>query len=240
MKELTAYLIEDEPKALESLLDMIEQHCPNLKVLGTASSIKNCWSDLTEQQPDLVFLDMHLPDGMGYDIIDEPETKGIDFVFTTGDESFALKAFELGAVDYLLKPIGLKRLRNAVQKVMEKRQARKPDTSPKEERIALPVLDGLEFVKPENIMYCTASGPYVEVYLCDGDKKLISKNLGKFEQALTSSQFLRIHDSHLINLNKVNKYIKGRGGQVVMDNGSVLGVAQRRKDAFLRHFGNIS
>jgi len=237
---LDAYIIEDEPKAIENLRDMIVQHCPGLRVVGASHNLHDSWTEIVKASPSLVFVDMHLPDGLGHELINEPETKGVDFVFTTADEGFAVKAFELGAVDYLLKPISIKRLRKAVQRVIEKRNtASKEHVHPNTNRIALPVIDGLEFVDSQNILYCSASGPYVQIHLNNGDTKLISKNLGKFEELLSHKQFLRIHDSHLVNVNRVSKYIRGRGGQVVMDNGTVLGVAQRRKDLFLEHFSRL-
>ena len=236
-RAIRAYIIEDEPKGLANLMNLLSDLCPQVEVIGTNDNIKEGWKELLSATPELVFLDMHLPDGLGYEIVSQPETRNVHFIFTTAFEDFALKAFDLGATDYLLKPIRPKRLREAVQRVITQRR---DDTffsaDSTNNRITLPVVDGMEFIDCMDIMYCGASGPYVELFMANGEKKIISKNLGKFEEMLAPRGFIRIHDSFLINPKRITKYIRGRGGQVVMENGRVLGVAQRRKEQFLRQF----
>lgn len=235
---IKSFIIEDEPKGRETLIDLLGDHCPQVEVIGYGESIKESWKSLLMNPPELIFLDMHLPDGLGYEIVSEPEMENIYFIFTTAFQDFALKAFDLGATDYLLKPIRPKRLREAVKRVADQRKndLNLASIATASDRIAVPMVDGMEFIECKDILYCEASGPYVEIFLANGEKRVISKNLGKFEEKLTPQGFIRIHDRFLINPKKIAKYIKGRGGQVVMENGKVLGVAQRRKEEFLRHF----
>lgn len=247
METLRAIIVEDEPKGLKNLLSILGTHCPNVEVVGTYGTLANARMGLKSLEPDLIFLDVHLPDGLGFQLLEDHTETEASIIFITAYDDFALKAFELGAIHYLLKPVVTEELIGAVERAQSLQQnetktqmgfmhqAYQQGIS----KIALPTADGIQYVEFDQIKVCEASGPYTVLHLESGEQPVVSKNLMKFEDSLGPYHFLRIHDRYLINLKKVKKYIKGRGGQVVMQDDTLLGVSSRRKEHFLKAMENL-
>lgn len=247
MESMRAIIVEDEPKGLKNLMAMLSVNCPNVEVIGTFGNLADAQKGLVSLEPDLVFLDVHLPDGLGFQLLENNTETEASVIFITAYDDFALKAFELGAIHYLLKPVVTEELISAVERAQSRQQN---ETKTQMgflhqayqqgiTKIALPTTDGIQYIEFDQIKVCEASGPYTVLHLESNEQLVVSKNLLKFEDSLGPHHFLRIHDRYLINLKKVKKYIKGRGGQVVMQDGTLLGVSSRRKEHFLRAMENL-
>jgi two-component system LytT family response regulator len=253
MSKITCIVVDDEDNNRDVLTKMLFKFCPTVEVLAEASSVKTAIQMIETHKPDVVFLDIELPDGNGFDIL-QHFTK-IDFfvIFTTAHADYALKAIKFAALDYLLKPINIGELRDSVARVSEK--VAEKETSLKEisqridvfganrsgqkfdfKRIALPSSDGLEFYSVADILKCEADRAYCNFYLSTGKKITVSKPLAEYDELLTECGFFRIHKSNTVNLAHIKKYVKGNGGYVVLSDGSSVDVSARRKEEFLKVF----
>jgi two-component system, LytTR family, response regulator len=241
---LNCIIVDDEHKSRESLRALIEQFCDGVNVAETCQNSAEAISAIQLHRPDVVFMDIQLQKETGFDIIEKLDRIDFEIIFTTAYSEYAIKAFKFSAIDYLLKPIDIADLRNAVEKVqkkvignisarMEQLTQSLKKNSPKNMKLALPASDGLVFVKVETIIYCEASGNYTNLYMEDGKKHIVSRTLREYEDLLEDQEFFRIHNSYLINLNAVKRYIRGEGGQVIMSNDKALDVAKLKKKDFL-------
>ncbi|NND52970.1 MAG: response regulator transcription factor [Flavobacteriaceae bacterium] len=245
---LTAILIDDEPMALDSMSRMLDKHCANVKVIGKTKSPEEAVQLIDALKPDLLFLDIAMPRMDGFALLNAITYKNSQVIFTTAYDEYALQAFKTSAADYLLKPIDVTELKKAVQKVDEQlqgdstqnyitdlferlQQSKKNITS-----IGLPTMEGLDFVKIDNIIYCKSDGNYTQIYLQDGQQLLVTRKIKFMEEKLEKDQFVRVHNSYLVNLNYVKKYMKGRGGTLILSNGDSVPVSVRKKNDFLDAF----
>ena len=238
-------VIEDEEHSRKMLKAMLHEHCHQLNVVADADSVKTGLTAIAEQRPELVFLDIELQSETSFEILEQLPEINFELVFTTAFDHYALKAIKFCAIDYLLKPIDLKELQMAVAKV-EKRLNREymnknlevllnniKSSSQNNHRIALSTLEGLLFVNVRDIIYCESSGPYTHFIFKHADKIVTSKHLKEYEDLLSGYDFFRIHKSYLVNLQEIQKYIRGEGGQLIMSNGAALAVSKQRKESFL-------
>jgi two-component system LytT family response regulator len=242
-------IIDDEQNSSEALERLIQDYCPDLKLVAKAASVKEGIDIIKAQKPDLVFLDIEMPDNSGFDLLAQLDPVDFEVVFTTGYEQYAIQAFKTVALDYLLKPIDIIELESAVEKVLEKRKKRKVNKnfdvfiqnwkSGGNEQIALASSQGFEFVKINDIIYCKGDGAYTYFYIKDMPRITVSKNLKEFEELLQGHSFFRVHKSYLINLNEMKKYIRGDGGYVVMSNGDNVDVSKRKKESFLSNLSRV-
>ncbi len=236
-------IIDDEPRSIATLENMLRDYCPDLQVQASARSVKEGITLLEKQQPELLFLDIAMPDGSGFELLEKVPQKQFEVIFTTAFEQYAIKAFDFSAMNYLLKPINPERL----QQVVAQYQAAKNDQfqTPRYDilknalndefsRIALPCLDGIQFVELNDIIYCEADSNYCTFFLNDDSKVVVSRSLRSYEQLLADSHFFRLHHKYLVNLRYVKKYIRGSGGYVILENGVHLDVSVRRRDEFLQ------
>jgi len=248
MYKMTAIIIDDEEMSRRTLLTLLTNYIPSVQILGQAANAKEAFDLIQNEQPDLVFLDIEMPNGSGFDLLNLFPKITFEVIFVTAFDQYAIKAIKFCALDYLLKPIDAEELKTAVQKVNEKLGQPTPspqydmlfenlknDSDPNN-RIALPSINGLEFVKVKQIIRCEADGRYTRFHLENESQKLVTKNLKEVTLLLESYSFFRIHHSHLINIHKITKYYKGDGGYVVMEDGSSIDVSRRKKDAFLNLF----
>lgn len=241
--------VDDEPKNLRIIKELLRLYCPNAAHIGEADNINTARQLITELQPDLVLLDIEMPHGNAFDLLDKIMPVNFEIVFVTAFDSYTLKAFKYSALDYILKPVNIDELKAVITKAEQRTQQKninqqlnfllqnmkQPSALHK---IAIPTFkDQLEFIETNSILYCEASGAYTFIFTDEGQKMVSAKSLKEYEEILPESVFFRLHHSHLINLNKVKKYHKGRGGEVEMDNGVFLEVATRRKDEFLKRIG---
>lgn len=247
---LRAILVDDERNALDLLKIQLHTVCPEVEVLSLCESGLEAIEAITLLQPDLVFMDIEMPVMNGFDVLRKTEGVGYDVVFTTAYDQFALQAFRFAAIDYLLKPIDMQELQQAVEKVkqrrsitsMEDRFARlleyvdKSPINPVMRKVALPIGDALHLVGVEEIIRCESDSNYTHVYLKSGKKVTVTKTLKDIEESLQGDPFYRIHQSHLVNTAHVVKVVKGDGGYVVMSDGSQLSVSRAKKDGFFEQF----
>lgn len=243
-------LIDDEPKNISILQTMLERFCPEVLVVGCADNSATGIEIIEAESPDLVFLDIEMPYGNAFDLLDKLKPISFEVVFVTAFDSYMLKAFKYSALDYLLKPVDIAELQETVQRALSRRKSRKMDytrleylvqtlkTTPQHlDRIALPAKDGFVFRDVADITRCEATRGYTVIHLLSGEKVMASRNIKDYEDLLPETVFFRIHNSHLININFVKRYHKGRGGQIEMMDGTMLEVATRRKDQLLARFG---
>lgn len=244
---IRAIIIDDEPKNRKVLRTLLTDFCPEVAITGEAASAEEAMQLISESTPDLLFLDIEMPYGNAFDLLDQLMPVKFEVVFITAFDEYTLKAFRYSALDYLLKPVDIEELKTAVKRASEKINLKNINkqltnllqniqparaASP---RIALPTQEGFIFQSTQDIIRFEAKGNYTYVFTNEG-KHISSRTIRQYEEMLPEKLFFRIHNSHIINLNYVKKYNKGRGGHVIMSDGSVLEVATRRKDAFLALF----
>jgi len=245
---LRTLIIDDEEKARENLKSLLTDFCPNVEVVGMKDSVEDGIAGINEIQPDLVMLDIEMSRGTGFDLLEQLPEINFDIIFITAFHQYAIKAFKFSAADYLLKPISIEELQSAVKRVGEKKARQfskeqfshfistvKPAAKPFN-KIALPTMDGLLFVKLEEIVQCSSIDNYTQFHLQSGKKILVSKTIKYFDELLSEHNFFRVHRSHLINLDHIKRYIKGEGGYVIMIDDSQIMVSRRKKEPFLRRF----
>ncbi len=241
---LTAIIIDDEQKSREGLEAMLHDMVEGVSVVATADSVTNGVKAIKKNNPDLVFLDIEMPKRDGFELFEAFETIDFEVVFTTAHEQYASKAFRTTAIDYLLKPIDLNLLQEAVERASKKREKDKVNknfevfvnnlkNNKSNQQIAISSSDGLIFIKVENIIYLRGDGAYTYFFLKTGERITVSKNLKEYEDLLSEYDFFRVHKSYLIHMHEMKKYVRGEGGYVVMSNGDSVDVSKRRKENFL-------
>ena len=240
---LRAILVEDEANSREILRNYISKYCPNVILLGEAASIKEALVLIENNELDLVFLDVEMPFGNAFDLLDQLPDRTFETVFVTAYDHYAKDALNNHAAYYLTKPINIDELINAVDYVEEVREKEaslegevlSAKANGVEGKLTLPQQDGFQILNISEILYCKADDNYTEIYLLN-KKILVSKTLKYFEDALTEYPFARVHKSFLVNVNEVVKYRKGKGGSVVMSNGKEVMVSASKKKDFLSYF----
>jgi two-component system, LytTR family, response regulator len=253
---INAVIIEDELNSRNVLQHLLKKNCPNIHIAGIGTNVKEGIQVVQKFKPELVFLDITMPDGSGFDVIEQLCPNGtlssdlfFDIIFTTAFEKFAIKAIKYSALDYLLKPIDSAELKIAVKKVEERRKnsARQNVSSILEyikqgdepfSKITLPTGNAYEVVQIKDIVRCEAYDNYTYVYMANGKKYLVSGTLKHYEEQLPSKDFIRTHHSHLINISHIVRYSKEDGGHTVMSDGSKVDVSRRKKEDFLVRFKN--
>lgn len=248
MSMLKCLIVDDEHKSREILRILIEDFCDNAQVVALCPSVADALLAIDEHKPHVVFLDIQMQGETGFDLLEKIKKIDFEIIFTTAYSEYAIKAFKFSAIDYLLKPIDIEELKKSVSKVEKKVNS---DFSARLEqlvqnlkggsnhrfKLALPSSDGLMFVKVDEIIYCEASSNYTNIFMADGKKYIVSRTLKEYEDLLADQDFFRIHNSYLINLNAIKKYVRGEGGYVVMTNDKSLDVSKRKKESFLSRIG---
>ena len=243
--KLNSIIVEDEKTSREILKNYLKKYCLNVNVLGEAANVNEAF-DLIHKQDnlDLVFLDVEMPYGNAFDLLEKVGDRTFETVFVTAYNHYAIDALNTHASYYLMKPISIDELIKAVDYVVEikmkeealQNQVLVPKTNSVDGKITIPQQDGFEVLNTQDILYCKADDNYTEIYLNNNKKKLVSKTLKYFEDALTSSNFARVHKSFLVNVNEVVKYKKGKGGSVVLSNGKEVMVSASKKSDLLSYF----
>ena len=234
---MQAIIIDDLPLAIASLRQDLEDYCPDIKVIATADGVIEGSKLLRKIKPDLLFLDVQMGDGDGFDLLDIIDTSAFPVIFTTASEDYAIKAFQYAAVDYLLKPMDPELLVQAVEKAKLKPQLSDQqkniiknnagDTRARE--IALNTQEEIRVVALADIIRCTSMDNYTQFFITDGSKVLVTKTLKQYERMLPEEMFLRVHQSHLVNISKIQSYIKTEGGYLLLKNGEHIPVSVRKK-----------
>lgn len=242
---IQALIVDDEQKSISTLKKLLTDYCPEVEVVGTAENITEAAALIKNLQPQLLFLDVEMPYGNGMELLDQFEVIPFETIFITAYGQYALNAFRYGSIDYLLKPISIEQLREAVERVRKKladkqllegyllENQQKVNIAAAEQKIQLNGTSEQWLIPCGNIIYCIASGSYTNVHFVNGKKFHSSKSLKHFEKLLPPSIFYRIHHGHLININYLEKIVKGHGGSVLMTDGKELEIAVRRKEEFI-------
>lgn len=242
--QLKTIIVEDEQTSRNILKNYLSKYCPTVEVLGEAKNIDEALVLIRNNELDLIFLDVEMPYGSGFDLLDKLGKTDFEVVFVTAYNQYAIEALNKHASYYLLKPISIDDLIKAVDYIAElKRKENElqhsiltPKVDPIDEKITIPTQDGFEVVEVQNIMYCKADDNYTEIYLKSGLKKLVSKTLKHFEDILKKNGFARIHKSYLVNVSYITSYRKGKGGTVFLTNGKELSVSASKKAELLSYF----
>jgi len=246
---INTVIVDDEKKGRELLQILLREHCPAVNVVGVAEDITKALDLINLLNPDLIFLDIQMPGGSGFDLLEKLGERRINVIFVSAYHEHAIKAFKFSALDYLLKPVDEEELVKAVKKAeaqiakapvsKESETAKAAPASGANSRLALSTNLGLVFVEIKDIERCEAAGKYTTCFLANGKEIIVTKNLKEFEDVLSDYNFIRVHHSHLINLEYIQQYHKGRGGYIMMKSGSSITVSQRKKDEFLKRLNKI-
>lgn len=233
---LKAIMIDDETSALKTLTWELERHCPQVEIIGSYSKPTEGLDAIRSLDPDVVFLDIEMPKLSGIDLLSQLDRIDFALIFVTAYEHYALKAFRLNAIDYLLKPFESIHLIEAVKRI--EAQRKKPAHQQADltqrlrnsfQRIPVMTASSVEFLEPEQVLYCKSDGNYC--HLVETNKKtLVSKSIGDLENLLNQFGFIRIHKSYMVNIVKIQRYVKTDGGYVVLQNGEKIPVSRRRKE----------
>jgi two-component system LytT family response regulator len=243
-KRLRAILIDDEMTSLQNLKQKLVQFCKPVDVVAAVQKPEEAIMLIKDLQPDLLFLDIEMPKMNGFRMLEELGTCDAEIIFTTAYNHFAIDAMRISAFDYLVKPVSIEELENAVNRLLKKKSMQTHDrlsvlkqsiheNKSQENKIAVPLTDGLQFIVIKDIARIESSSSYSRIFLTNGQTILVTKLLKEFEELLIPYRFFRVHHSHLINLNYIKKYLRGIGGQVLMENGDLIDVARRKKEEFI-------
>ena len=241
-------IIDDEEKARKALKNILKLSGKQVSILAEADCVKKGIEVLSVYQPDILFLDIEMPDGTGFDILNRLSSVDYKIIFVTAHQEYAVRAFKFSALDYILKPISPKELIAAIEKAEKSEEknfseiqykAYLTNTAPatnKDKKIILKTSEDINLVDVNEIIRCEADGGYTTFYLNDGRKILVSKNLKEYDELLSGMNFYRTHHSHLVNINYIKSYHKREGGYLVMKNGNSVPVSFRKKDDLIRLF----
>lgn len=238
--KLRAILVDDERHSLETTAILIRKFCPDVEIIAELNDPAEALSVINEEEPDLLFLDISMPGMNGFELLENLSYKDADVIFTTAYDEYALEGFKHGAVHYLVKPIEASDLVESVQRVKRRRSEKKqqaPVSSVLKPKIPVSSLNGVELIEVEQIIRCESDGNYTTIVLPQR-KVTVSKTLKEIEKQLADyPNFFRLHNSHLVNLNHVSKYIRGEGGSVILTNSEEIGVSRSKKMELLEVLG---
>lgn len=242
---MNAIIIDDEKNQRSVIRQILKKYCPDISAIGEAANIDDAFSLIKTHRPDIIFLDVEMPHGSGFDLLTKFEKIPFEVIFVTGFGQYAVKAFEFNALHFIQKPIDDRVIMQAVararMRMQEKTRANYYDVVLEnlkqpmnlENQIAIPLVEGFEFVKVKDIIYCKSDAGNTFIYLSNNKRIFSSKNLKEYQKLLADYNFCRVHNSHLINMSHIKKYLKQDGGAVVMSDNSEIPISRRRKDAFL-------
>ncbi|MDP4149629.1 MAG: LytTR family DNA-binding domain-containing protein [Bacteroidota bacterium] len=241
---LKAVIIDDELRGRQALLQKLRDYCPEVDVVGEATTGLEGIEEIKKHQPNVVFLDIEMPRMDGFDMLRHIDNKEFHIIFTTAYDQYAIKAIKYAAFDYLLKPVDIDELKacigrltnQASNQMARKLVALEENLRPavKLHKIAIPTLEGLSFFNLADIIRLEAQSNYTCLYFTDQPRVLASRTLKEFEELLPGDLFFRAHHSHIINLHYIKKYVKGEGGQIEMKDGAFVDLARRKKEEFLK------
>lgn len=246
---IRALLIDDEQECLNALAFDLRNYCPEIEIVDICQGGKMGIKSIHQHKPDMIFLDIDMPIISGFDLLEMIGDIYFSVVFTTAYDKYALKAFKISATDYLLKPIDKDELKAAIKKVEAKQSIKTPQDQvtflldqlkalddDNVKKIALPTFEGIEFINLKDIIYCEADGAYTHVHSVGGGKLYISKTLRHLEEALCDYHFFRVHNSYIVNIDYMQKYVKADGGYLLMTNGKQVKVSRSKKEKLVSLF----
>jgi two-component system LytT family response regulator len=242
---IKAIIVEDETRGIEVLSALILVHYrEDIDIIAVAKTCEDAIVKINNLHPNIVFLDIELPDGNGFNILDRIVHKDISIIFTTAYDSYAIRAIRYSALDFLSKPIDESEFAQAIARYRSKNKTEYSlqiknlidNNKTANQKIALPTMEGLIFIATSDIVKIIADGAYSMIYLSSKKTHLVSKNIGVYEDILPEEEFCRIHHATIINLSHVSKYFKGRGGHVLLSDGSSESISVRKQSLFLERY----
>jgi two-component system LytT family response regulator len=246
---IKALIIDDENRTRDLIAKMITSFDLGIEAIPIGENVQSGIKAIEDVQPDIVFLDIQMPDGTGFDVLKSVKNKNFEVIFITAHEEFAIKAIKFSALDYLLKPIDPSELKSAVEKAIKAVNDKKEESQfdalqyniqpNQKRRLVLKTQESVYVVELDEIIRCEADRNYTSFFLAGGKKILVSKTLKEYETLLTGHNFLRVQQSHLINLDYVDRYDKGNGGSVVMKDGSEVPLSPAKREIFFKILENL-
>lgn len=243
-------IIDDENRTRALIAKMIDSFGLDVETIAEGENVQSGIKAIEKHNPDIVFLDIQMPDGTGFDVIRSIENKNFEVIFITAHEEFAIKAIKFSALDYLLKPVDAAELKAALEKALVMIEHNSKDSSQFEalnsniqknekRRLVLKTQESVHVVDLDEIIRCEADRNYTSFFLRDNKKILVSKTLKEYETLLSGHNFLRVQQSHLINIDYVDRYDKKNGGAVVMKDGSEVPLSPAKRDLFFKRLENL-
>jgi two-component system LytT family response regulator len=248
---IKAIIIEDEKMSRETLRHLLDKYCPEVEIVAEADGYRKGLEEIRKHPPDVIFLDIQMPDGSGFRLLEELEVVNFEIIFTTAFDQFAIKAIKYSALDYLLKPIIPDELIEAVKRVEKKKsdymKKRSMEVVPENnkvldegsQKIVLSTSEMIHVINVEDIIRCESDNYYTYFFFVDGRKLLVSKTLKENEELLSQHSFIRPHKSHLINIKYIKSYIRHDGGYILMTDGTHIPVSRRKKDKIMEIIYNL-
>lgn len=247
---LNVVIVEDEIHSQETLRNLLIEFCQPVNVVGVGANVDEAVDVIRLKKPDLIFLDVELQTGTGFDVLNRLKDMTFTVIFTTAFEHYALKAIKFSSIDYLLKPIDIEELQHAVAKARVRQgedAARQQmelllsnlSSSPGKRKICLATGETVEFINVSEIVFCEANGSYTNFHFVDGRKLIVSKHLKEYEGLLVDHNFMRVHNSFLINLAEARKLVKSDGGYILMSNNSTVAISPRKREEFMDRMSSL-
>lgn len=244
--KIRSIIVDDEAGSIFTLKSLLGEYCTEVEVIAVSDNPLEAIELIRTMKPDLVFLDIEMPYANAFDLLDQLKPVSFEVVFVTAFNEYALKAFKYAAVDYLLKPVSITDLKESVERIKKKVQIPSVNNQRVDELLnslkepsnhsnilSLPSLRGMDFVELKEVIFMEASGNYVEINFINGKRLIVTKTLKDMEDLLPRENFYRIHHSYIVNMLHVSRYVNGRGGQVVLTDGTPITVAVRKKIGFI-------
>ncbi len=245
MEKINAIIIDDELSSMQNLQQKLAEFCPTVEVIAMAQKPEEAILLINHHKPDVIFLDIEMPKMSGFRMLEELKEVDFEIIFTTAYNHYAIDAIRIAAFDYLLKPIAIKELQQSVDRLSKLRvhqtkekidvlRSSMNENKSQDDKIAISTTEGLEFIPIKDILHIESNSNYSKLYFQNGRHLTVTKLLKDFEDMLAPYHFYRVHNSHLINLNYIQKYLRGNGGRVMMQDGTEIEVARRKKEEFLK------
>ncbi len=245
---MRAILVDDELNSLQNLQQKLEGFCPDVAIVAITQKPEEGILLIRQHQPDVVFLDIEMPRMSGFRMLEQLGDYDFDIIFTTAYNHYSIDAIRISAFDYLVKPIGIEELQHAVERLsksLHKQTKEKIDILKKslndsrsqEDKIAISTSEGIEFIPIKNIIHIESKSNYSKIFLIDNKSMMVTKILKDFEEMLLPYNFYRVHNSHLINLTYIQKYVRSEGGHVMLQDGTLIDISRRKKEEFLKMIG---
>ncbi|MBL4715008.1 response regulator transcription factor [Bacteroidales bacterium AH-315-I05] len=243
---ISTIIIDDEQKSRETIADILDLYCKDVSVVAQAEDVKSGLNAIAQYKPDVILLDVKMPDGTGFDLLQQLDTIDFKVIFITGYEEYAIKALKFSALDYILKPVDPDELTTALNKAEHSLERENISLKlnafvtnignivKEVKKIVLKTADNIYVINVQDIIRCKSDRNYTQFYFNDGKKLLVSRTLKEYDDLLNGYSFFRVHQSHLINLNYIDHYAKGDGGFVFMKDGSSVAVSFRKKEQLLK------
>ncbi len=247
MQKIKSIIVDDERNGRENLRGVLEQYCPEVEIIAEADSALNAIETIQTHKPQLVFLDIEMPDGNGFNVLEFFQSPDFKVIFVTAYDHYAIQAIRFSALDYILKPLDTFKLKEAIRRFIDNQKMedvrleaflKNQNLELQHKKIALPFSDKIEYITVKDIVFCQGEANYTHIHLNDGKKLLVSKPLIEIEEILSGFEFIRTHKTYVINKKHVSSFIKSDGGYLKMNNGTSIPVSRRKKDWVLQELKN--